>query len=377
MSFGLSQRIRWRSLRWLGLLLVGVFATVGLSLGPVNAQQIKAEDAFCTVSSGPLANPVQGRSYGDPHIQTYDGLSYAFHLLGEFDLTQTQSGNFKVQARQKRLASNNNVSLNSAVAMQVCGHRVAIYAQDIPDRGNTATWIDGVPTSVSEATALPGGGEIQRVHNDEYAVIWPSGDQVIVRFITVGGDRFVNIMPTLSRAHRNTLIGLLGDYNGDPNNDLRGRDGTTVPPESSYSLATNALDRALPAVIPVRQVEDAYFDRLYRQFGDSWRITQADSLFDYRPGESTVTFTDRTFPSTFVTLNRVAPARVQSALDTCRNAGVAEALLDGCVFDVATTGDSGFAAAASRAIADAVVRELTDRVIDEVIDALPIPRFPF
>ncbi|NJN21613.1 MAG: hypothetical protein HC812_11085 [Leptolyngbya sp. RL_3_1] len=81
------------------------------------------------------------------------------------------------------------------------------------------------------------------------------------------------------------------------------------PPESSYSLATNALDRVLPSVIPVRQVEDAYFDRLYRQFGDSWRITQADSLFDYRSGESTVTFTDRNFPSTFVTLNRVAPAR--------------------------------------------------------------------
>jgi hypothetical protein len=78
-----------------------------------------------------------------------------------------------------------------------------------------------------------------------------------------------------------------------------------------------------------------------------------------------------------VTLNGVAPARIDAALTTCQEAGVDEALLDGCVFDVAATGDNSFANAAANAIANAVVQELTDRVIDEVLDNLPIPRFPF
>jgi hypothetical protein len=173
------------------------------------------------------------------------------------------------------------------------------------------------------------------------------------------------------------MIGLLGNFNRNAEDDLMGRDGTVVPAQSTYSVATNALGRVLPAVIPVRDVEDAYFDNLYRQFGDSWRIRQSESLFDYRPGQSTVTFTDTGFPREFVTLNGVAPARLEAAVDTCREAGVEEDLMDGCVFDVAATNDSGFANAAANAIADVVVRELTDRVIDEVLDSIPIPRFPF
>lgn len=364
-----------QSKRWLGLLLVGFFTALSLSLAAPSVQA--QDDEFCVASSEPIADPVQGRSYGDPHINTYDGLHYSFQMAGEFILSKAHRGSFQVQARQKPVANRSNVSLNSAVAMDVCGHRVAIYAQDIPDGGTALVWIDGIASPVTEVLPLPAGGEIQMTGSQSYAVVWPSGDQVLTRFITVGGDRFLNIMPTLSRAHTSIPRGLLGNFNRDADDDLMGRDGTVVPAESSYSLATNVLDRALPSVIPVRQVEDAYFERLYRQFGNSWRITQAESLFDYRPGESTATFTNEAFPTEFITLNAVAPTRVRSALETCQNAGVEEALLDGCVFDVAATGQSDFANAAVNAIANAVTREIRDRIIDEVRDALPIPRFPF
>ncbi|MEL6380982.1 MAG: VWD domain-containing protein [Cyanobacteria bacterium J06626_18] len=358
--------------------MTSFFAALSLSFGPVNAQT--DEDTFCIVQSDPLSNPIQGRSYGDPHINTFDELHYSFQTVGEFVLTKAQAGSFEVQTRQQPVASFNNLSLNSAVAMRVCGHRVAVYAQDVPDNSSTVIWLDGIPTPLTNTTPLPGGGEVQRLSDREYAVLWPSGDQVLVRFIDVGNERFLNIMPTLSRTHSGTLTGLLGNFNGNSGDDLMSREGSVVPPESSYSIATAALDRALPAVIPVREVEDAYFDTLYRQFGDSWRITQTESLFDYGPGQSTETFTDRSFPREFVTLNAVAPARIEAALDTCQNAGVEEALLDGCVFDVAATGEPDFATAAANAIARAAVRELTDRVIDEVTDDIPnipIPGLPF
>ena len=57
--------------------------------------------------------------------------------------------------------------------------------------------------------------------------------------------------------------------------------------------------------------------------------------------------------------------------------------MEGCVFDIAATGETGFLAAAVNAVADTVVQEVTDRVVDairdEVQNAIPIrlPRWPF
>ncbi|NEP18351.1 MAG: hypothetical protein F6J97_15845 [Leptolyngbya sp. SIO4C1] len=360
-----------RTARWIGLFLAGLFTTLTLAMTPVSAQT----DAFCSAAD-PLEDPVQGRSYGDPHIQTYDGFHYSFQTVGEFILSKSRDGSFEVQARQGRVRDRDSLSLNTAVAMGVCGHRVAIYI-DAPNGDREAVWIDGQPARFEDTEPLPGGGEIQRLGSADYAVIWPSGDQVRVHFISVSGDRFLNIMPTVRRDRRDQMIGLLGNFNGNPDDDLISRDGSVMPSRSTYSVATTALDSVLPSIIPVQPIEDAYFSNLHRQFGDSWRVTQSESLFDYRPGESTVSFTDLSFPNQFFTLNGVAPARLRSALSSCREAGVDEFLLDGCVFDVAATGNSSFANAALNAVANAVVQEVRDRVVDEIREAIPVPRFPF
>jgi len=47
-----------------------------------------------------LCGQNQGRSYGDPHIVTYDNTSYSFQTVGEFELTKIGE-TFEVQARQK------------------------------------------------------------------------------------------------------------------------------------------------------------------------------------------------------------------------------------------------------------------------------------
>lgn len=365
--------------RRLSLVLVGLVVALGLTGLPVTAQT-ETQSPFCVATEDPISDSVQGRSYGDPHINTFDQLHYSFQTIGEYILSQSADKNFEVQARQGRVGNQNNLSLNTAVALGVCGHRVGIYVQDAPD-GRTPLWIDGIPTPLEEtAIPLPGGGEVQQQGSD-YAVIWPSGDQVLIHPISVSGDTFLNIMPTLSPDHAGDVTGLLGNFNGDPDDDLMSRDGSVIPAQSTYSIATNALDSILPSVIPVRQIEDAYFEDLYRQFGDSWRVTQVESLFDYASGQSTASFTDRNFPSQFFTLNAVAPAQIEAAVTTCQEAGVDEALMDGCVFDVAATGETSFADAAVNAVANVVVREIRDRIVDEVQDeirdAIPLPRLPF
>ena len=119
-----------------------------------------------------------------------------------------------------------------------------------------------------------------------------------------------------------SLKGLLGSADGNAADDLTGRDG-------------KVLSRT-----------DPDFDtKLYSQFGNSWRISQAESLFDYRPGESTATFTNLSIPSATVTVDSIPPTARSTAQAICQAAGVrSEPLLDDCLIDVGMTGDASYAA---------------------------------
>ncbi len=90
--------------------------------------------------------------------------------------------------------------------------------------------------------------------------------------------------------------------------------------------------------------DPAYSAKLYTQFGDSWRISQSESLFDYRPGESTATFTNLAVPYHLVSAATL-PASVRAAAErVCRALGVfSQPLLDDCILDVGETGNPQYA----------------------------------
>ncbi|MGH8894918.1 MAG: hypothetical protein ACRDWY_16695, partial [Actinomycetes bacterium] len=113
--------------------------------------------------------------------------------------------------------------------------------------------------------------------------------------------------------------GLLGNANGDPNDDLAFRDGEVLPAGSSPSV-------------------------IHGGFADSWRISDADSLFTYGANESTASFTDESFPSNVVTMADFTEAEVAAASTVCVEAGVAPGpQFESCVFDIALTGDDSYA----------------------------------
>ena len=352
--------------------------------------EVQVEDVPCEEEEpdepsqpAPGGEGARGSSYGDPHIITYDGYRYSFQTVGEFVLSEALDGHFAVQARQKQVPSRNHLSLNTAAAMQVAGHRVGIYAQDFPD-GETPLWIDGVPTALEGGElALPGGGSVVAGGNRRYTVHWPSGERVEIKGIRAGGENFMNITPYVPSEDGTRLSGLLGDFDGVPSNDLRSQGGGVVPTQDAYAPVTQLIDRVIDVPVSLNRVQRAFFEQLYRQFGDSWRVSAATSLFDYGAGKSTDTFTNRAFPNRFPSLAGVAPAQIRDATQLCREAEVGAAFMEGCVFDIAATGETGFLAAAVNAVADTVVQEVTDRVVDEVQeeiqDIIPIriPRLPF
>lgn len=101
-----------------------------------------------------------------------------------------------------------------------------------------------------------------------------------------------------------------------------------------------------PRPVPLSQ---RYID-LNQTFADAWRITDASSLFDYAPGTSTATFTNRAWPPEesepciVPDSPPVTPIDWDRAVEACREI-IDEDNKTNCAFDVAAAGEFGFAEA--------------------------------
>ena len=63
---------------------------------------------------------------------------------------------------------------------------------------------------------------------------------------------------------------------------------------------------------------------LYGQYADAWRVTQATSLFDYGPGQTTGTFTNKSFPGVPLALASVPAAILNQAAQAVAAAGITD-----------------------------------------------------
>lgn len=250
-----------------------------------------------------------GFSDGDPHLRTFDGLSYDFQAAGEFVLAS--GTNLEIQTRQEPWGSSKYVTVNTAVAMRVGDAVVGIYlgeANPLNINGTFVAIADGETISV-------GGGTVYR-SGATYVVTNPEGDGVWARV----NSGYLNIRSFIHDDRGNDVAGLLGNHDGITSNDLALADGTV-----------------LPNPVPLTQ--------LYSQFADSWRVTPDTSLFIYGPGESTATFTDRRFPGNIVTLADLDPAVRAAAELIAKDAGLVPGTwaFDSAVLDIALTNDAAFA----------------------------------
>jgi len=271
-------------------------------------------------TSGPIG---PGSSFGEPHLRTPDGLAYDFQAAGEFIALKSTADGLEVQVRQEPLGVSTVVSINTAVATNVAGDRVGVYVGTQPP-----LWINGQPTTLDgESLSLPHGGRVER-QGARYAIVWP--DQTVVE-VTLR-SQYLDLVVRLAPTRQAQVFGLFGNADGGAANDLTTREGTVV---EVAGLAGEAVR-----------------SRLYGEFGDSWRISQAESLFDYGPGEDTRTHTRPDFPSALIAASDVPPMVRGVAEAVCRQAGVTEGdFLADCVLDVGLTGNPEFAASAAEVAA--------------------------
>lgn len=294
----------------------------------------------------PKGNYKQGKSYGDPHLITFDGLSYSFQTVGEFILVKSNDGKFEVQVRHAPV--NSSLSLNSAVGMKVGSDRVAFYSKEFPD-SNTSTplRINGKPTVIQgDSLSLPGGNTIAK-SGDTYVVNFSTGEKVVVDTAQVGGNFYFNVSPFVLDSQPEHYSGLLGNVNGNPKDDQQIRGGGVLSSKSTYGDVKQVLNLVGVGQLPVSldAAEKLHFDQLYKDFANSWRISQKESLFDYLPNKTTENYTDRKFPDKYLKLEMLSSEQVKKARSACEAAKVTQDMMEGCIFDVGFTGFSEFARA--------------------------------
>jgi hypothetical protein len=253
---------------------------------------------------------------GDPHLKTFDDRPYDFQMVGEFVLTQAPGGDLAVQGRTSPLNGIRTVSLFSAVAAKVAGDRVGLYRVPAGLTIHIGGSAADVPVGVRK---LPRGGEVEPFGSGEVEVRWPDGSALEVAAV---GAASLRVTLHLADARRGKVEGIFGNFDGRREGDRVIRGGAAIE-------------------------ETPSFETLYRRFGDSWRVRQDESLFDYAPGQSTETFTDRTFPDKPVAAKDLPNRATAEAI--CRRAGVSDpTALEDCILDVGLTGEVAFARDAVR-----------------------------
>ena len=175
------------------------------------------------------------RMFGDPHIVTLDGYQYTFNGNGEFILAETLDGLFILQGRMTEpVLSTSSESLNTTI------RGTSFEALAMKEGDNPTVQLE---IADSELRVLVDGDRIdfsavseQRfsnvtitdVGNSTFTVRFTSGASVTVtKFYTI----LTNILVTLPEHF--TTRGLLGQFNGDPNDDL-------LPQNNPVPLPANA-----------------------------------------------------------------------------------------------------------------------------------------
>jgi hypothetical protein len=286
---------------------------------------------YCTADAhrgggGGGGGPPGGGSNGDPHLRSFDGDRYEFQAAGEFVLTRSTLGGFEVQARQQPITDSffkGFLSVNTRLAFRVGHARVTFSMGDplvVRVRGR-AVHPERSPVS------LPGGGSVHTTSLSDPCsgldVRWPDGSLACVWGV---GDAGVALWLLPAARHRGHLVGLLGNFNGTTADDFRTRSGRVFPLQDiAGALKTQFRNR-------------------YRIFGESWRVHQRESLFDYRRGQSTATFTNRRFPKASFLIDRLPKPLRARAEAVCQAEGIVDpAVFEACVIDYAATRNQAFA----------------------------------
>jgi len=311
----------------------GVVHPVWASTSAVDNPDAGKFDVFTDqITGGTAANE------GDPHMTTVDGTRYDFQSAGEF--VSLRGDGLEIQTRQTPVATTffpganphtglaTCVSLNTAVAARVGQHRVS-YQPDIngvPNPDGLQLRVDGklITLSASGLDLSEGGRIVKSAVGNGIEITFPSGSTLIATpgWWASQSEWYLNINVYNTLATAGTLGHIASDswLPALP-------DGTSLGPR------------------PRGQFER--YETLNKTFANAWRVTDRNSLFDYKKGTSTADFTMPSWPldkppCVLEEMPQVQPADLVEAQAACVTINDDNSNAN-CVFDVMVTGETNFA----------------------------------
>ncbi len=161
---------------------------------------------------------------------TLDGLQYTFNGKGEFVLLETKDKSFTLQGRMTALKGHSNggtVCSSIAATIRDSGEVIELRAS----QDSVMVILNGARLQLS----------VSLLHYwSSFTVTIMGSGNVVVRFmngvsleLALEQEYFDSIIVSLSEEFANTTVGLLGNYDGDPRNDL-------LPSNSTHPLPTNS-----------------------------------------------------------------------------------------------------------------------------------------
>jgi len=267
-----------------------------------------------SIDSRNFRPPGSGNGNGDPHFRTLDGTSYIFNPVGEFTYLTTADGNDIIQVRIAQYVDHVGISTH---ACYFSGFVVKSWNSDIAqvelNALNMFTFrINGQSMKLENGQWNFNGISINIQNNSTVVIHTVSGIDLEIRILS----GMLHIIITLPENFKSTMSGLIGDWDGNSNNDLKLPDGTWIPVDSSNS-------------------------DIHYKFGMTWSTTTQTSIFTYPTGLTWSDYQDRDFVPDF---------SIPPSIDAC--GGNQE-----CDYDARATGDINVG------LSNIVIRNRTNEVL--------------
>jgi len=261
---------------------------------------------------------MEGRAWGDIHVQTMDGATYDYQAAGEYVASRSTAGDLEVQLRLESSGFSPHVSVTTAVAVLVDSTRASVALGREP-----MLFVDEQPTTLADGfLELPDGGRIERSKRG-YEIYWSDGSILSID----ARKNHLNAFLRPAGKRRSTLSGLFGNFNGIAADDVEA---------SIATLGSDSHSRLNSGLADLARI-------LLTDEADGRIVEQEESLFEYEPGQSTWTFRNPT-PTREATPAALPASWRRRAQEACKKAGVtAPDLLKACIVDVGYTRDESFA----------------------------------
>jgi len=248
--------------------------------------------------------------YGDPHVNTWDGMTVTYAGCGDSILAMTFDASFMYQART--CLRGNDAASTCAIALRCAseGATVEVYATST----SLQLYVAGSAVRLSEGTNIVLDSITVARRGKQIALVCSSGAslEVFERGTSVGAN-YLDVKASLPMDFKGKVSGLAGQYNEIAEDDIVYRDGRTW--NAGHGLA----------------YVDGTEHPTLQHVQDSWSPKEAESLFRLTTEESNASCSDSQ-RFRFRQLLTFAPSK-REAEAVCNEMGMTKAWLTTCMFD--------------------------------------------